>query len=620
MPPISQSRCRDGRSGASGGYGRTASCCAAGDFKSATEYRLYPGDEDAPVDPLIAAAEGIGRTPALRGLAYAVFENFQLADYGNRIPSLTFEVEADAGPVTIGAIAEALSDGAIAGGATPAVQGYAASGDSVRAAVEALTDVVPVSFVDDGTTLGMSVPSGEAATVVAKSLLARPEVARRAAGSVADEASIAYYDVARDYQSGLQRAVATGSPGRNADRRALPAALSAETAKALAEYRLATLRAGRGSARLRSLWRRAALRPGTLVRIEGEAGTWKIRRWTLGATDIALELEGQDGTSAPASAPADSGVSVGAPDLVRGPTTLRAYDPPMAEGVATAPQLIAFAAGISAGWRYADLIASFDGGANWQDAGRATGAATMGRAIEALGPGPATLLDTESTLEVALLNDEMWLENASDDALVGGANLALVGRELIQFGRAESLGDGRFRLSRLLRGRYGTEWAAALHIADEDFVLFEADRAVAIAVPAGAIGGTARISAIGIGDGDEPATVDIAITGEALRPPAPVHLAAERLGNGDIRLSWVRRSRAGWSWPSGSDTPLGEEAESYRVDISGDGFARSLTVAQGACLYTAAEQVADGASGPILFAVTQIGTYAPSRAATLSFT
>jgi hypothetical protein len=77
------------------------------------------GGEDQPADPLIASAEGVAKTPAYRGLAYAVFENLQLADYGNRIPSLSFEVEADQEPISVARIAEVLSDGAILAGPEP---------------------------------------------------------------------------------------------------------------------------------------------------------------------------------------------------------------------------------------------------------------------------------------------------------------------------------------------------------------------------------------------------------------------------------------------------------------------------------------------------------------------
>lgn len=98
----------------------------AGDFKTPTGFRLCLGDEDQAVDPLIASAED--DAPAYRGIAYAVFENFELAAYGNRIPSLTFEVEADDGAVSLLAMARELSGGAIGGAAPKELDGYAASG------------------------------------------------------------------------------------------------------------------------------------------------------------------------------------------------------------------------------------------------------------------------------------------------------------------------------------------------------------------------------------------------------------------------------------------------------------------------------------------------------------
>lgn len=56
-------------------------------------YRVYNGTEDQLPDPFIESFEGIGSTPAYRGLAYVVIEDFPLADYGNRIPNFTFEVK-----------------------------------------------------------------------------------------------------------------------------------------------------------------------------------------------------------------------------------------------------------------------------------------------------------------------------------------------------------------------------------------------------------------------------------------------------------------------------------------------------------------------------------------------
>jgi hypothetical protein len=54
--------------------------------------RVYKGDEEQLADPLIVAKEGAENAPAYRGLAYVVFEQLPLAQFGNRIPQFTFEV------------------------------------------------------------------------------------------------------------------------------------------------------------------------------------------------------------------------------------------------------------------------------------------------------------------------------------------------------------------------------------------------------------------------------------------------------------------------------------------------------------------------------------------------
>ncbi|GJE17611.1 baseplate multidomain protein megatron [Methylobacterium marchantiae] len=54
--------------------------------------RLHRGGADQAPDPLIVAKEGADRAPAYRGLAYVVFERLALADFGNRVPQLAFEV------------------------------------------------------------------------------------------------------------------------------------------------------------------------------------------------------------------------------------------------------------------------------------------------------------------------------------------------------------------------------------------------------------------------------------------------------------------------------------------------------------------------------------------------
>jgi len=594
---------------------------AAGHFKSSTKYRLYKGGEDQPVDPLIASVEGIGHTPAFRGIAYALFEDFELADYGNRIPSLTFELVADDAPVAIGQVAEEISGGEVVDGGTLTLHGYAAAGDSVRGAIEGLSDVIPLSLNEASGRLKIGGGGGEPLALShadcgaqARGSGGRTEMVRLSAAAVAGEVSVAYHDVARDYQTGMERA-RRGGPSLWSDRRALPAALQADAAKALAEYRLACLQAGRATAKVHLGSRRASVRPGSQVRLEGQAGLWKVAGWTLDRMVVTLQLAAIPG-GAPAPAAASAGRPIGHADQQIGPTSLLLFDlPSILDEAPDRPRLLVMAAGEGAGWRHAALELSYDGGAAWSEAGSTAGPATMGKSVSVLPAAGAALVDARHSVEVELLNDGMWLEGRNDAALVAGANLAVLGEELIQFGAVEALGAGRFRLSRLLRGRRGTEWAASLHAMGEPFALIEAQNLISLEPPAALLGGQAKLLGHGIGDAPEGAGAERPILGEAMRPPSPVHLKAQRLASGDVSMSWVRRSRSGWAWLSGSDTPLGEESESYRVELRGVGFQRLLTTQQPHHLYSAAEQAADGLNGLLTIAVAQLGTAASSHPA-----
>lgn len=588
---------------------------AAGDWKSETGYRLHLGGEAQAIDPLIASAQGIGQTPAHRGLAYAVFEDFQLADYGNRIPSLTFEVEADDRPVSLAAIASELSGGAIRGETAAALRGFAATGDSVRGAIEAMTRAIPVSVVNDGEHLLLSDIAGDALPVSSDETGARADERkaarltfdRMAAAMLPEEVAVTYYEPERDYQAGLQRA-RRGGVGRRAERIELPAALSSGEAKAVASRRLAEIWAGRIRATISLPWRRATVRPGQNVQLPGSAGPMRITGWTLDRMALELKLTGVAGAAPTAGAEPGGGVLE--PDVPHGQTILTLLDPPsLSAAPATVPTMHVAACGPSPGWRRAALSFSLDGGSSWTDAGATAAPATMGMVETILPPGDSALIDDRSSVDVALFHSAMTLQGCSDAALVNGANAAMIGEELVQFGRADPLGSGRYRLSRLLRGRRGTEWATAGHDIGERFVLLETESLLTIDLPMGAIGGTMEMMANGIGDG-MPATAVATVTGAALRPPAPVHLHIERIG-ADVGIRWTRRSRVGWTWIDGGDAPLGEEQERYRIEIEPSvGSLRTVDVTAASYFYSIAQRQADGATGAesARISVRQYGT------------
>jgi hypothetical protein len=395
------------------------------------------------------------------------------------------------------------------------------------------------------------------------------------------------------------------------------AALSAGSAKAFAERRLAHLWAARETGKLNLGWRLGHLRAGMHVRLSGRNGTWRISRWSLDRMRIELEI-----VRLPAAARVEPVAHAGRPtpqrDLPHGGTKLILLDlPVMGDQAPSAPLIVAAAAGAEEGWRRAALTMSLDGG-GWEAQGATAPAAVMGSAQTALGASGSALIDAVGVMEVELLSESMWLEGRSDDALAMGANAAMLGDELIQFGQAEPLGNRRFRLKHLLRGRRGTEWAAATHAPGEPFVLLEQERLAPVEGIAGAVGGELKMMASGIGDSDSPPLARLLIVGRALQPPSPVHLRAERQAAGDISISWTRRSRSGWTWPSGADTPLGEELEAYELVLSAAGFERRIELSRPNYIYTNAQQALDGLEGPFLMRVCQLGTHTRSRSTSIS--
>ncbi len=367
-------------------------------------------------------------------------------------------------------------------------------------------------------------------------------------------------------------------------------------AKRRAEIFLQDLWAGRESAEFSLGQRRLALAPGDVVAL-----TLNGRRRLLEISDIvdteARKISARsidpEVFALPLAAPRQPVVTL--PDA-SGPPQALLLDLPVWDA-STPPVLTRLAVacdpwpGSLTVWRSVD-------GASFQPAAVAAAPAIIGETLDELPRGPASRWDHANSVRVRLSGGA--LSSVSDARLFDGANAAALlnpegAWEIVQFAHAELVAERTYRLSRLLRGQAGSEYAIAdLLPTGAPFVLLDGQL-----LPL-ARGGDAleravmlRIAASHRSHDDPMALTLTMMPGPAaLRPLSPVHLRAAR-GDDGVRVTWIRRTRVngdGWS----GEVPLGEDSEAYTLDILADGdVVRRLHATTPQALYSAADELAD---------------------------
>lgn len=225
--------------------------------------------------------------------------------------------------------------------------------------------------------------------------------------------------------------------------------------------------------------------------------------------------------------------------------------------------------------------------------------ARMGTCQTTLNSGPVGRWDYGNVLQVQMAYGE--LSSIEKEALFSGSNLAAIEHdnglwEIIQFLNANLIGENTYELSGFLRAQGGTEDALDQPASTgADFILI--DEALAQA--------NLTLEEVGLelnwryGPAQytlgHPSfqTETISFTKRGMKPFSPVHIKGQN-NNGDVLISWIRRSRIGGdSWEL-NEIPLGEEMESYVVDImSGETVVRTLQATSPQVTYSEADQISD---------------------------
>ncbi len=399
------------------------------------------------------------------------------------------------------------------------------------------------------------------------------------------------------YQPGLQSSARQTGDASDTQSLNLPIVMADKRAKSIADVLLYQSWLARTGLECELSMAYGDLEPADVIEVQSQSANHVMRitqtrfdrSGKIRVIAAAEEVSSYDVYAPPAASPI---VISQVPNVTN--SVLEFLDVPALSTDNAADAYLRFAAlGSGAAWDGAVVYRSDDGAQSFQQLVSFKDPCVVGVMLTALASGTTTVFDEVSFVEVSLKGSGV-LASASLLAVLNGANLMLVGNELIQFMNATELSEGKYRLSGLLRGRLGTEWAVAGHGALERVVLLDS-RLQKDAVADGLIGLGRDYKAVTIGQTLGQVTAqNFTYAARALKPYAPVHASAVRDGSGNIALGWVRRTRVGGQWKDGTDVPLSESSERYEIDVmNGANVVRTLSAISPSAAYGASQQVAD---------------------------
>lgn len=635
---------------------RTGGSATLAPFLDPSKVRVYLGNQTTP-DAAIEADKGAGNVPAHKGTAYIVFEDFPLANFGNVVPNFSFEVESghadlkaamedvaaridlSAGEYDFTALSGMPTRGMVVGARTEGGRIWEAfalanlfevieSQGKVKAVIRNGTPVFSIPADDIGAT---DTEDADASRHV--------ETVRAEETELPREMVVAYQSEALDFQQWTQVARRTVRNSQNQEQVNFPMGLGDSHARYLSDALLMERWASRARHKLSVPYKWLKLDAGDVGTIPDESGgsrTVRVVDMSMGLL-AQIEIQAVDDDpiiyvdpGLPPSIPTGGGGGVDIPTdaIVDVFETTAAYD-----AYADAPRVGIVAGRSSPGWGggyveadppmgqfslgYFIEIAQFSSSSHF---GRTTNDANGVLGMVG-GTGLPYGLDTVNTVRVTMTSGT--LASCTYDEMVQGLrNLAVVGKEIIQFQTATLVSGSTYTVSNLLRFRRGTdhllfEYLRGLwdHDQEDTFALFD-DAMKSFAYSPGIIGDTHEYRVIEYGkdySGGYPAFADPLTTGGDSRlpyGPCDLRYNGDRSGGAaDVILSWTRRVRTGGEMQSYSDAPLDEAAEAYNIEIWNSSLTTKLntyTASTPSYTYTIAQQAADGATGTFQFVVRQV--------------
>lgn len=486
------------------------------------------------------------------------------------------------------------------------ISGYVVDGpSSAREALAPLLEVHGAEVAERGGVLRFQHDVSAPLVIEPTAMIEAANIERADSAAPLAEVKVAFLDAAQDYRIGMVSALSGENNAIEVRQIQVPLTINPEQARRLAEASLAKALEGRTRARLR-------LPPNALGPEPGD-------RLTLGQDDFLIERveEGAERMlmlrrSSPVAAFSPNAVLTPAPapvSMISAPYAFVLALPPLPnEEQDWRPRAGAFA---SPWGGPLEIQAGVDVQAA-RPRGEIARPAMIGRLLWDLYPGPVGRLDAGNFVEAVFYGQAP--NSVSMPALLEGANrLALIqsdGKlEILQVRDVVLAGQGRWRLSGFLRGQLGTaDGMGKPAPAGSDLILLD-ERLAPVDLSPEEFGADLhwQFRWRDPAGASRPAQMRLILPNLWARPFAPVHLQLSRAANLDVEINWIRQSRIGGDTWNTAEIPLGEEVESYEIEVLfGEVVRRRFFSSQANARYLRADQLADGAGGEIVVRVAQL--------------
>jgi hypothetical protein len=412
------------------------------------------------------------------------------------------------------------------------------------------------------------------------------------------EVNVTYLSRDRKYQQGMERSIRMTADSKNVFKTEFPLALDRGEAKQAAEILHQQLDIERVTYRFATSLKYLYLAPTDVIEVDNNM----MRIASMDIIGNMLQIEGPaevDGTYT-SNADTDTDDFTDDPPPWKGPTAYAFLDIPILRDADNDAGFYVAVHGYYSNWPGANVYYSPDGGATWATALVLSQAATMGYATDVLADGDPADWDTVNTVNISLGNDTMSLSSITALAVLNGANAAALGIdgawEIIQFQTATLEADGTYTLSNLLRGRKGTDWATGGHAVGDQFVLLDEDTLRRYVMSADQIGNSYQYKVATWGQNlTEVSAFSFTNNAVGLECYSVADVQGSRDGSNNLTITWKRRTRYGGEWRDNVGIKLGEDSESYSIDVYNNGsVVRTITAISETASYTAAQQTTDG--------------------------